>query len=101
MTGTPGSSSWTMLPTPPEMFPVRTRVTLLLGLIESSRLVLCAPVKTAVQVRPLRSFRSTSALSVSSRPLFLMLPTLVVTKLDKLVPAATGMKKMRSLVRFW
>ncbi len=41
---------------------------------------------------------STRALELNSSPLFFMLPMLVVRKFDRLVPAATGTVKIRSLV---
>lgn len=90
------------VPTPPETRPVRIccRVTSepKIGLMLTSLFVLCAAVKSAVQVRSRVAPRSTPALTLNSSPSFFMLPMFVVRKFDRFVPAATGTVKIRSLV---
>src|SRR5688572_30902308 len=87
------------VPTPPATPPVRIRwAPPAKGLMLVSSLVLWEAVKSAVQLRPRARGSITRALKLSSRPRFFILPTLVVTKFDRLVPAATGIVKIRSLV---
>ena len=63
-----------------------------------SSLELWAALKLVVQLRPRRPPSITRASSATSTPEFFMLPMLVVRKFEKLLPAATGTVKMRSLV---
>ena len=80
------------------MPPTLIRETLWFGLMLSSSLPLWLTVKSAVQPRPSARASRILALRLNSIPRFLMVPTLVVRRFVKLVPAATGTVKIRSLV---
>src|SRR3989442_1052014 len=80
------------------MFPVRIFDTLLFGLIVSSSLVLCLAVNAAVQTSRVARPSNTRAFKLRSKPRFLMLPMLVVTRFDRLQLAHTGTVKTRSVV---
>ena len=68
------------------------------GLIVSSLFVLWLAVTSAVQLTPLPRGLSSWALRLASIPEFFMLPMLVVRTFEKLVPAAMGTVKIRSVV---
>jgi hypothetical protein len=61
-------------------------------------LVLRATVKSVCQVRPRSPPWSSRAPRLSSTPRFRMVPTLLTTKFELLLNAATGASKSRSLV---
>ncbi len=86
-----------MVPTPPATPPTRICCAPL-ALMLVNLFVLRAALKSAVHVKPPETPRSTRAERLSSRPLFCMVPMLVVKKFEKFVPAAIGTVKIRSLV---
>src|ERR1700758_1248768 len=90
--GTPGSSTWTVLPTPPEMGPVRIRLPVTptaLGLMTSSVLVLWDTLKLVLQDRPpVGDGSRRRAVRPRSNPVFFTLPMFLVTKFERNWPAA-------------
>src|SRR5437773_11845643 len=87
-----------VFPVPPPMGPTLIWETLWFGLMLSSSLPLWLTVKPAVQPRPSARGSRTLALTLNSIPRFRMVPTLVVTRFVKFVPAGAGAVKVQSLV---
>ena len=87
-----------VFPVPPPMGPTLIWETLWFGLMLSSSLPLWLTVKPAVQPRPSARGSRTLALTLNSIPRFRIVPTFVVTRFVKFVPAGTGTVKIKSLV---
>src|SRR5947207_14112385 len=86
-----------VFPVPPPMGPTLIWETLWFGLMLSSSLPLWLTVKPAVQPRPSAPGSRTLVLTLNAIPRFRLLPTFVLTRFVRFVPAGTRTVDLKRL----